>query len=180
MRDLGLIYSNAVFQDVSEIEDSGFAFAHVNSFEMAEEMKRHGRNRAIVYTVAPNGNKARYPNDVHEELSIEDWNTRMRLVGCNVMTSILAYNRFIAQEQPKDLMPITVARTSNVGGGAFMLPIVSIEDHARAYMHGLLDALETLPSHELKRVEFTYTKLPENSREVFRAAFVGICPSMLA
>ena len=138
MKELSVVYSNAVFRGITEIEDAGYAFTHVYDFTMAEEAYRHRRNRALVYTVAPNGNKARYPTDVHALPSVEAWMKRLELQGANCIFSVASYNRCLHRQKLPNLQPITVMRTALVGGGMFLLReegkplkmLVKIDDHA--------------------------------------------------
>jgi hypothetical protein len=179
MAELGVVYSNAVFEGVNSIEDSGFAFMHVYSFDMAEDKYRHQRNKAIVYTCGPNGNKARYPDDVHVRPSVQAWHERTRLVGQNVAKSVAAYNTFIEMHLPSSLLPVTILRTALISGGAFMLRdeanlanlLVSFEDHACSYQQGLLQGLQRCPDAKLKRIEFMHTKMKPEDEELFQASF---------
>jgi len=179
MLELEVAYSNVVFKDVSSIEDSGFAFTHVYSFDMADAKYFHSRNKALVYTCGPNGNKARYPSDVHVQHSADAWYARMRLVGQNVATSIAAYNKFIVKQRTPGLLPITVLRTPLVAGGAFMLRdsadpsklLVSSEQHACSYQQGLLKGFVSAPNHGLRRIELMHTKMKPEENEIFQEGF---------
>jgi len=167
MATLQLSYSNAVYDDVVELEDSGFAFFHVFEFEMAQEKYRHDRNKGLVYTVGPNGNKKRYPNDVWVQLTREQWEMRTRLTGRNVARCVKVYNEFAATMSRPQL---TVLRTPLVSGGMFMLkdgeenPLINLDEHARYYMQGIVEEVSnplTLANSGIKRLEFM-TPEPKN------------------
>jgi len=177
MRDLSLVYSNAVFQDVASIEDCGMAFTHIHTFEMADPKYRHPRNKALVYTVGPNGNKPRYPNDVHVLPSVELWLKRMDLVGRNVVRSVALYNQHARTRSAASLQEITILRTPLIGGGAFLLrdeqdaskQLVQLDQHACAYEKGMVQEFLNAGDQGIRRIEFMHTKGKPDEPEVFQA-----------
>jgi len=180
MQELGLAYSNAVYQGVSSVEDCGYAYTSVYNRDMTDPRYRHARNKAVVYTVGPNGNKQRYQSDVHVLPTPEAWHARTRLVGENVARSVAAYNALVARGRATGLLPITVMRTCLISGGAFMLrdladkPIVTFKEHACSYQQGLLHVLRcasTDTEGRLRRVEFIYTPDEKGQDEVFQQSF---------
>lgn len=124
-----------------------------------EHCSRLARNNALVYTVGPNGNQQRYKDDVHElPPTVEAWHARMRLLGRNVAKSVAAYNALVAERSPDGLLPIIVARTCFIAGGAFRLQdpagksFVSLQDRAASYQQGLLDVFRRSSAASSSRV----------------------------
>lgn len=171
MNQLQLVYSNAVFDGVTSIEDCGWACTHVFSelMRMADSRYQHPRNRALVYCVGPNGHRQRYPTDVHELPTVASWHERTELTGRNISRSVAAYNT--ARLAPT----ITVLRTCLVSGGAFLLRdlatppnlLVTLQEHAASYQSGLLQGCV---ESGLRRVELMHTPGPAGD-DAFAASF---------
>merc|ERR1711976_235702 len=103
------------------IEDSGFAFFHILDFELADQRFANPRNKGLVYTVGPVGNKARYPNDVPFMPTVDAWLKRMQLTGRNIARSVMLYNEFVKRQGDTSWSSLTCLRVNNVGGGMFLL-----------------------------------------------------------
>ena len=98
MKALKLRYCNAVYEDVTSIEDCGFAFFHILDFELADHRFANPRNKGLVYTAGPVGNKARYPSDVPVLPTVDAWCKRMQLLGRNIARSVKLYNEFVKRQ----------------------------------------------------------------------------------
>ena len=159
MKTLKLRYCNAVYEGVTSIEDSGFAFFHVLNFELADPRFADPRNKCLVYTVGPNGNRKRYPDDVPVLPSVEAWQQRMQLIGKNIARGVTLYNEFVKRQVGTSWSPLTVLRVSNVGGGMFLLrdddgtPMISIAEHTKYFMSGLVLEFLKAPRFAVKRLE---------------------------
>eukprot|EP00930_Biecheleria_cincta_P059091 TRINITY_DN44855_c0_g1_i1.p1 TRINITY_DN44855_c0_g1~~TRINITY_DN44855_c0_g1_i1.p1 ORF type:complete len:440 (+),score=76.52 TRINITY_DN44855_c0_g1_i1:78-1397(+) len=149
---LGLRYSNAVFDGVSSLEDSGFAFFHHYDLQALDGDFCPQRNKGLVYAVGPNANKERYPDDVHIIPTMTAWKERMRLLGSNIATAVAMYNKS-ATAEPQDCKAVTVLRTAVVAGGMFMHSDIDLPTHTAHFLSGLLDVLHCPAESGVLRLE---------------------------
>jgi len=149
---LGLRYSNAVFDGVSSIEDSGFAFFHYYDLQAMHGDFCPQRNKGLVYAVGPNANKERYPDDVHIVPTMTAWKARMHLLGSNIATSVAMYNKSATAEL-QDSNAVTVLRTAVVAGGMFMHSDIDLPTHTAYFLSGLLDVLHCPAESGVMRLE---------------------------
>jgi len=157
MAQLSLMYVSANFQEILESEDSAYVFLHIfgKDLELQDPLlnlagDKAGASRAIIYTVAPVGNKDRYPDDVLSNLTLHDWCQRMRLLGSNVVELVDLYNKHAKRECNDELLPITSLWSSMVGGGEFLFrepgekaaSAETMTEHSRGLCEGFLQGLE--------------------------------------
>ena len=114
-------------------------FFHILDFELADHRFANPRNKGLVYTAGPVGNKARYPSDVPVLPTVDAWCKRMQLIGRNIARSVKLYNEFVKRQVDTSWSLLTCLRVNNVGGGAFLLrddtgkPMLALDTHAKHF-----------------------------------------------